>query len=205
MSGHPTDVSDSRRILLLDLGGVLADLGDPVAAMGLDMTLPEFWTTWTSSSVVRALETGQIDKEEFLGAIPAVLGGTAATSFGPRFHAWQLRLFPGVEDCVRIALQHYRLALLSNTNDLHWQQVTSASDVFSLFEHVFLSFETGHYKPEPAAFFDVMEFFNCAPGEIVFVDDSEPNVRAARELGIDAHKVTGVVELEALLRESDFT
>ena len=198
-------MSIDQRILLLDLGGVLADLGDPVAAMGLNMTLPEFWKTWTSSPVVRALETGQIDEEEFLGAIPAVLGCSAAKSFRSRFHAWQLRLFPGVEDCIRIALQDYRVALLSNTNGVHWQQVTSTSDVFSLFEHVFLSYETGHYKPEPAAFQDVMEFFNCAPGDIVFVDDSEPNVMAARELGIDAQKVTGILELEALLRESYIT
>ena len=33
-------MSAPRPVLLLDLGGVLADLGDPVAAMGLDMTLP---------------------------------------------------------------------------------------------------------------------------------------------------------------------
>ena len=57
-------MSIDQRILLLDLGGVLADLGDPVAAMGLNMTLPEFWKTWTSSPVVRALETGQIDEQE---------------------------------------------------------------------------------------------------------------------------------------------
>jgi putative hydrolase of the HAD superfamily len=198
-------MSIERRILLLDLGGVLADLGDPVAAMGLDMTLPEFWKTWTSSTVVRSLETGRISEDEFLREIPTVLACPTATSFGPRFHAWQLRLFPGVEECVRAAVQRYRVALLSNTNEVHWQQVTSASGVFDLFEHVFLSFETGHYKPEPAAFQNVMGFFNCAPAEIVFLDDSEPNVMAARELGIDAHKVTGAIELEALLREPDNT
>ena len=205
MSGHPTDVSDSRRILLLDLGGVLADLGDPVAAMGLDMTLPEFWKTWTSSPVVRALETGQMDEDEFLRKIPAILGCPAATSFGPRFHAWQLSLFPGVEDCVRSVLHRYRVALLSNTNEVHWQQVRESSGVFDLFARVFLSYETGHYKPEQAAFHDVMTFFNCAPDEILFLDDSEPNVIGARNLGIDARKVIGVTELKALLCESDNT
>ena len=198
-------MSVARRILLLDLGGVLADLGDPVAAMGLEMTLPEFWKTWTSSSVVRALETGQMDEDEFLQEIPAELGCPTGTSFAPRFRAWQLRLFPGVEDCVRGALKQYRVALLSNTNAVHWQQVTSGSSVFDLFEHVFLSYKTGHYKPDPAAFQDVMEFFRCAPGDIVFLDDSEPNIVAARKLGIDAQTVAGASELEALLRESNTT
>lgn len=167
------------------------------------MTLPEFWKTWISSPVVRALETGQIDEVEFLQKIPAELGCSAGTPFAPRFHAWQLSLFPGVEDCVRGAMKQYRVALLSNTNAVHWQQVTSGSSVFDLYEHVFLSFETGHYKPDPAAFQDVMEHFRCAPGDIVYLDDSEPNIVAARKLGIDAHRVAGASELEALLRESN--
>jgi len=192
-----------RPVLLLDLGGVLADLGDPVAAMGLDMTLSEFWATWTSSSVVRALETGQMNEEEFLREIPTVLGCSREEAFGPRFHAWQLKLFPGVEDLVRTAAQRYRVALLSNTSQVHWRQVTTASRVFELFEHVFLSWETGHYKPEHAAFRDVTEFFDCAPGDVLFVDDSEPNIAAARKFGIDAHLVAGAAELRELVGEAD--
>jgi len=154
---------------------------------------------------VRALETGQVDEEEFLRDIPAVLGCAREMPFRIRFHAWQLQLFSNIEDCVRTAAQRYRVALLSNTNEIHWHQVTSASSLFDVFDKVFLSFETGHYKPEPAAFYDVMEYFGCGPGEIVFLDDSEPNIAAARELGIDAHKVVGSAELENLLRESDST
>ena len=194
----------TRPVLLLDLGGVLADLGDPVAAMGLDMTLADFWKTWTSSAVVQALETGRIDEAEFLRKIPAVLGCTDGSPFADRFHAWQLQLFPGVSDLIQAAQQQYRVALLSNTNKIHWRQVTKASGLFDEFEHVFLSYETGYYKPEPAAFHDVTEFFDCAPGDIVFLDDSEPNVAAARDLGVDARLVAGVNELrQQLLRVAD--
>lgn len=197
-------MSATRPVLLLDLGGVLADLGDPVTAMGLDMTPIEFWKTWTSSAVVRALETGQMDEAEFLREIPAVLGCSDSTPFADRFHAWQLTLFPGVVEIVRNAATDCRVALLSNTNEIHWRQVTAASRVFDEFEHVFLSYRTGHYKPEPAAFHDVTEFFDCAPGDVVFLDDSKPNVTAARDLGIDARRVAGVSELEQqLLRVAD--
>ncbi len=196
-------MSTTKPVLLFDLGGVLADLGDPVAAMGLDMTLPEFWATWTSAPLVRALETGQMNEEEFLQQIPAVLGCSGEEVFGPRFHAWQLKLFPGVGDLVQDAAQRYRVALLSNTNEIHWRQVTTASRVFESFEHVFLSCETGHYKPEHAAFRDVTELFDCAPGDVLFVDDSEPNIAAARDFGINAHKVAGAAELRKLLGEAD--
>lgn len=196
-------MSATNPVLLLDLGGVLADLGDPVAAMGLDMTLPEFWATWTSSSIVRALETGEMNEEEFLRRIPAVLGCSGEAAFGPRFHAWQLKLFPGVGDLVQDAAQRYRVALLSNTNEIHWRQVTTASRVFESFEHVFLSCETGHYKPEHAAFRGVTELFDCAPDDVLFVDDSKPNIEAARTFGIDAYQVAGAAELRKLLGEAD--
>jgi HAD superfamily hydrolase (TIGR01509 family) len=70
---------------------------------------------------------------------------------------------------------------------------------------VFLSYETGHYKPEHAAFMDVTEFFDCAPGGVLFVDDSAPNIAAARDFGIDAHEVAGAAELRRLLGEADST
>jgi len=45
-------------IVLLDLGGVLADLGDPVRSMGLEMGAERFWEIWLSSPSVRAYESG---------------------------------------------------------------------------------------------------------------------------------------------------
>jgi len=190
--------------LLLDLGGVLADLRDPVAAMGLDMSLDAFWKTWTSSATVRAFETGQMSEAEFLEQIPAELGYSGSGSFERQFHAWQLELFPGVGDLVRGALPRYRVALLSNTNEIHWRQVNEGNDVFADFEHVFLSYETGHFKPSAAAFSQVTDWFECAPADVIFLDDSVPNVAAAREFGMDARRVVGVGELEQqLLRVAD--
>lgn len=192
-------MSMAQPVLLLDLGGVLADLGNPAAAMELDMTLPEFWKTWTSSASVRAFETGQMNEADFLNRIPVELGYSGATPFAQQFRAWQLRLFPGVEDLIRGAALRFRVALLSNTNEIHWRQVNENNNLFTEFERVFLSYETGHFKPSPAAFEQVLAFFECSADEVVFLDDSEPNVDAANELGIDARRVVGVAELEQQL------
>ena len=192
-------MNSDKAVLLLDLGGVLADLGDPVNAMGLDMSLEEFWETWTSSEVVRALETGRMGVADFLATIPEELGYVGDAPFSRRFYEWQLRLFPGVDDLIRNAAHDYRVALLSNTNEIHWGQVNESTDTFTMFDQVFLSYETGHLKPSLAAFHQVLEFFECSPGEVIFLDDSEPNIAAALKLGIDARKVVGVTELEQQL------
>jgi len=193
-------VSSDKPVLLLDLGGVLADLGDPVNAMDLDMSLAEFWKSWTSSEIVRAFETGRMGVADFLATVPEELGFAGDTPFSHRFYAWELRLFPGVDDLIRNAAHDYRVALLSNTNEIHWRQVNESTDIFAAFDRVFLSYETGHFKPSQAAFQQVLEFFECSPGDVIFLDDSEPNIATALELGIDARKVVGVTELEQQLR-----
>ncbi len=182
-----------RRVLLLDLGGVLADLGDPVAAMGLDTTHEDFWRTWTGSPAVRAFETGELQEKEFLREV-AREAGLTPVSAEHRFHAWQLRPFPGLDAFVERAAERFELALLSNTNPVHWAQITAATPVFSTFAEIFLSYETGCFKPEVEAFQQVIDRFGVAPRAIVFFDDTPRNVEAARALGIDAHCVSGLDE-----------
>ena len=87
-------MQSSGPVLLLDLGGVLADLGDPVSALGLQMTQREFWRVWTTSSTVRAFETGQMDVADFLFKVSAELGYSGDEPFARRFQAWQLRSLP---------------------------------------------------------------------------------------------------------------
>lgn len=188
-----------KRVLLLDLGGVLADLGDPVAAMGLDVPAEEFWGTWVNAPAVRAFETGQIQEQEFFEAVAAQVG-LAGDSAEQRFHAWQLQPFAGLEAFIEDAAQRFEIALLSNTNPIHWAQITAATPVFSTFAALFLSYETGRFKPEADAFEQVIEHFGIAPASIVFYDDTARNVDAARKLGIDAHCVAG---LDAVRRHLD--
>ena len=180
----------AKPVLLLDLGGVLADLGDPVTAMGLDMTHEVFWRTWVNSPSVRAFETGELRAQDFFDQVARELGLQDGASFAQRFHAWQLQPFAGIDTFVEGMAERFELALLSNTNELHWRQVASLTPVFSTFAQLFLSYETGRFKPEAAAFRQVIDYFGVAPGEIVFIDDTARNVEAARELGIDAHCVS---------------
>lgn len=188
-----------KRILLLDLGGVLADLGDPVTAMDLDMTIREFWSTWVDAPAVRGFETGQLQEDEFYTEVAAQIG-MSRDSVEERFRAWQLRPFSGLGAFVEHAARRYELALLSNTNPIHWKQVTASTPVFSTFAKVFLSYETGRFKPDPDAFQQVIDEFGASPADIVFYDDTSRNVVAARKLGIDAHCVSG---LDAVTRHLD--
>lgn len=182
-------------MLLIDLGGVLADLGDPVASMRLPMTNRTFWEIWMKSRWVAAYETGEIDLDTFAEGMAGEFGIGDAREFNRRFHSWRLAVFPGVAEMLLPATGVFRLALLSNTNPVHWQQVLSSTSIFGSFEKLFLSFETGKLKPRPSAFTQVLEHFGCGPDDTVFLDDSLANVEGARRLGIRSEQVAGPAQL----------
>ena len=124
--------------------------------------------------------------------------------FRQRFLDWQPRLYPSTESLISIIATECRLALLSNTNVLHWDQVRKATSVFRHFEHVFLSFEIRRCKPDAGVFDIVLESVAESAADILFLDDMEQNVLAARRAGIRSIQVIGSAQVLAALVEAGF-
>lgn len=185
-----------QQIILFDLGGVLVDLADPVTSIGLSMSGEEFWTIWLSSPLVQQFETGRLTASEFVSLFGAELGFHDTDEFDRALRSWHLPLFAGAEQALQTLTESGTVALLSNTNEIHWQHVESQTNIFTRFSKVFLSYETGNAKPNPAAFHDVVRHFDCAPNDIVFFDDNVGNVAAAKAEGLRAVRVQGWREVE---------
>ena len=96
------------------------------------------------------------------------------------------------------------MALFSNTNPLHWNMIREETTVFQHFEHVFLSYELRHCKPEEGAFDIVLKAASVSPRDVLFLDDMEENVAAARGLGIRAVQVSGGDEVRSTLEQAGF-
>ena len=192
-------MSSQPKIILFDLGGVLSDLGDPVESMELTISQSEFWTIWLDSSAVAQFETGKLMAPEFIPQIAIELGVSKPEKFESRFRNWQLAIHAGAEDMLSEAADGWHLALLSNTNPIHWGQISESTNVFDRFTRLFLSFENGYYKPDIRTFEYVVAELQCAPGDILFLDDTETNVVSARRFGIDARQVSGIAGVRSAL------
>jgi putative hydrolase of the HAD superfamily len=180
------------QLILFDLGGVLASLGRPAEQMQLDIADDQFWSVWLSSPTVAAFETGGIGEAEFVERFPGEIGlPDTGREFGERFLDWRLQLYPGVLEMLRKLGESHRIALLSNTNPIHWNMVDAAGDLRPLFDHVFLSYEIGCAKPGNAIFEHVLQAVPDRPGDIVFLDDTLKNVEAAGSFGINALHTSG--------------
>lgn len=84
----------------------------------------------------------------------------------------------------------YRLFLVSNTNELHIEQVIKNMDETryiqfkAAFEKVYLSQEINMRKPDVGIFKHIISQNNLKPRETLFIDDVASNTAAAESLGL---------------------
>ena len=90
----------------------------------------------------------------------------------------------------------YRLGILSNTCENHWQhcfrRFRLLGEAFSVFA---LSYELGAMKPDAAIFLAAARLAGVEPDEIFFCDDIAGHVAGARAAGFDAVQYTSTPEL----------
>jgi len=187
-------------ILLFDLGGVLLELKCPQETFGLEADEAQFLDKWIRSPAVREFERGAIDAQTFAKSIVS----EAALpydwqEFLQRFDSWPDRLYPGILAILDAIPGRYRRALLSNTNAGHWHQPGVADQLEKRFEKIFLSYQTGHVKPDREAFLLVQNEFGCGADQIAFFDDNPANVAAAAAFGCQSMLTRGIDELRSSL------
>lgn len=96
--------------------------------------------------------------------------------------------------------EKYRTALLSNTNNIHLKYFDNESvELLNLFEKVFFSFQIGLRKPDKEIYLFAAEKLNVKTEEILFIDDSEINIKGAESVGMNIIHFTNSMTLSDLL------
>ena len=104
---------------------------------------------------------------------------------------------PGILDLFRRLRPKYRMGLLSNTDIIRWAFIKRRFPEILMFDAYALSFDLGHIKPDAAVFRQALGLMGAEPGRVVFIDDLEANVEAARRLGIAGIVCRPQTDLEA--------
>jgi HAD superfamily hydrolase (TIGR01509 family) len=190
--------SNQIKLVLFDLGGVLVELGDQL--------FPKSWIPdnqnyelkeWLSSETAIKFETGLISSSEFVSELKRTLSIMVSEhEIYTAFKSWPKRLFPDTDRLIERLKSDYRVAVLSNSNEIHEPIIMRDFELDSRIDDVFFSHLIGYSKPSHEAFNCVLTNLGFEPKEVIFFDDSEVNVLAAQSLGIQAYLVSNPMEVE---------
>ena len=199
-------MSDTIRMILFDIGGVLVELaGMPTLVEWTRhrKTPEQLWRHWLSSSTVRAFETGKITEHQFADRlIDEMKLPIGSDEFLDRFMRWPRGLYAGAQELLQRLQPGVGRATLSNTNALHWPLLMDKMGLKRLFDHHFPSHLTGKIKPDLNAYHQVTDTLGITPSAVLFLDDNQVNVDAARKCGFAAFMVQGVSMAEAVLAQN---
>jgi len=112
---------------------------------------------------------------------------------------------PGMEDLISRLRRKYRIAFLSNTNEVHAEVIPRKfAAVFEEDDRLIFSHRFRCAKPDLEIFQRSLEVIGALPQQTVFVDDLLENVLAARAVGMTAFKFQDAFQLERELKEEGF-
>lgn len=196
-------MSGNIKNIIFDLGGVLVGL-DPARCISAFQKIgcedvAEYVAQHRTEDLFLDIELGRATTQDFCREVRR-MSHCAATD-GEIVWAWnQLLTTVAAEKKARLKAlaRRYRLFLLSNTNEMHWQKCREellASPGCSgeeYFERVFLSFEMHRKKPDADIFRQTLRDAGITAAETLFIDDSADNCRTAASLGLTVmHETSG--------------
>jgi HAD superfamily hydrolase (TIGR01509 family) len=153
-----------------------------------------------------AYERGEISGQDFHAHLQSAYGMT--WTYGEWLRHWNDYFLPNRPMDILLAKLRGQAPLwaLSNTNPEHYRHVRREYRVFDAFEGIITSYEAGLRKPDPRIYQLALDRMGRQAHEVVFIDDLEANIAAARGLGLLAfHYTFNDLELKAYLKGLGFT
>ena len=193
--------------IIFDLGGVLLDLnmqgiGEACRRLGIN---PELFFVRTddkntstvcqgisASKTITDYQVGEMTSEEFLELILSHCA--KGITKDDIIEVWNACIGPMPKERLDMILELRRKGfhthLLSNTNDLHWEEIKrryfseEGYTCANLFDNVFVSHEMHLAKPDPEIYHSAVRQIGRPAAQCLFIDDTLINVEAAKHEGL---------------------
>jgi epoxide hydrolase-like predicted phosphatase len=160
----------------------------------------QVWKTVFDEGLQRRFERGELTPHGFYEEFCAKTQGKP--DFDALMHAssamFELHV-PVVPVVAHLRAAGYRLGILSNTCQPHWEYVSQGrfAIIAKYFDPCVLSYRAGAMKPQREIYQAACEATGLAPEELLFLDDHPANVDGARAAGLDALLYTSSQQLIA--------
>lgn len=179
------------KAFFFDIGGVLVQIDSSQSIQALSQKLDlgeEQIREAMSAELLIRYEKGHLNSNQFYENL--LINCEAATRMNLETFKdyWQDVLFPNEESIafLKRVSGDYPVWLLSNTNDFHYDLLMQKFPFMQWVNGGTYSFMEGSMKPEPLIYQKAILKSGFRPEQILFIDDLEANVQAARDLGLES-------------------
>lgn len=195
--------------IIFDLGGVILNLNyqltiDAFKALGI-VDFDNMYTQAKQNDLFDRFETGQISSQHFINSLlPYLQNGTNPNKVVQAWNAMILDFPIQRLELLDKLKNKYRIFLLSNTNDIHLQEVkrslakTTDRSLESFFEKTYVSHEMKMRKPNKEIFETVCSENNLNPASTLFIDDTLGHIEGAEKTGLQIHHLKNGQVIEEL-------
>ncbi len=182
--------------IIFDLGGVILNIDFKqtelaFAKLGIG-NFNQYYTLQSALPLFDNLETGKISPEDFYEEFRKLT--KIKLSNDEIMNAWNALLLnfpPERIEWLKIISKKYKIYLLSNTNEIHYNSFIQTfkkefddENFNDLFIKAYYSHQLGLRKPSKEIFETVLKNENLNAAETLFIDDSETNINAAKSAGL---------------------
>ena len=195
--------------IIFDLGGVILNLDyqltiDAFKNIGID-DFDRMYTQAKQHDLFDKYETGKISSQHFINSLlPFLPKGTSPNKVVQSWNAMILDFPLHRLNLLDKLKNKYRIFLLSNTNDIHLQEVkrslskTTNRTLESYFEKTYVSHEMNMRKPNKEIFETVCLENKLNPANTLFIDDTIGHIEGAKKIGLLTYHLTNGQVIEEL-------
>lgn len=155
------------------------------------------------SAFERSYESGKLASDEFYHRVVDCCHLEVSRGEFVRAYVDIFTPIPDTFELVRVLKPRYKLGLLSNTNEWHFEHGIRSVEIYPLFDSVSLSFRVGVMKPAREIYLDALAQLQLAATDCVYIDDLEENVQAAASLGMSGIRYVSHAGLITALGNAD--
>ncbi|MFH0877461.1 MAG: HAD family phosphatase [Candidatus Omnitrophota bacterium] len=197
------------KLILCDLGNVLIDFDHRIAVRKIKKFSPrstkEIYRLFFDSHLTKDFEEGRVTSLEFFRKMARKLA-LKNVSFADFVVIWNDIFFEneGMLDVLRRLKKKYRLHLISNINELHYQFIQKTFPKhLSVFDKIYCSHQVGRRKPDVLIYRRAMADAGVRPQNVLYTDDRKDLIQEAKKLGIRTLLFKNVKDFTNQLKKFD--
>ncbi len=181
--------------IIFDLGNVILDIDTELSKKAFEKegveNFDKLYTLAYQAEVFDRLEIGAISEKEFYSEIREITG--SSLSDNQIRDCWNALIIDYNMERIEFLQKtrtKYKTFILSNTNEIHYKLYTEillkkyeVQGLESLVDKAYFSHKIGLKKPDPEAFYYIINNAGIKINETLFIDDNQDHIKSAAELG----------------------